>query len=110
MSDEQPVMIETSARDRELMRMHGYPFEELKAELEKHLGRSGTIAIPITPFELDQLIGDLSRSCNDTKDEKLSHALNRLCERLEADQRFYQRGGYRIVNGKLERAEGHGLG
>lgn len=110
MPDETPILIESSSRDRELMRKHGYPFEDLKAELEKHVGSSGTITIPITPFELEQLIGDLSRSCNDTEDEKLSRALNRLCERLEADQRFYQRGGYRIVNGTLERAEGRGLG
>ncbi|MBL8695884.1 MAG: hypothetical protein JNJ88_17450 [Planctomycetes bacterium] len=104
------LLIESSSRDRELMHKHGYPLERLNSEMEKHAGRNGRFAVPITPFELEQLIGDLSRSCNDTEDEKLSHALSRLCQRLEADQRFYQRGGYRIVNDTLERAEGHGLG
>ncbi len=51
--------------------------------------KSRTIEIvPLDKFELEQLIGDLSKSINDMAGGSLQNALFDLCERLEAAERY----------------------
>ncbi|MGH7151440.1 MAG: hypothetical protein ACREIU_12120 [Planctomycetota bacterium] len=84
------VTVELSARDRALILRDGYPFLNLKKALTALAGDESVRRVVIDPFELEQLIGDLSHSTNRCADHRLRLELTDLCERLEDDERRWR--------------------
>ncbi len=75
--------IQLLPEERELILKHGHPFERL----EKALGRWSTSAaiktIAMSRWELEMLIGELSRSFNHGEAGGDEDAVLDLCDRLE---------------------------
>ena len=79
--------IQLTPEERELILRHGYPLDRLARTLRRHLSSEAIRTISMSAFELDMLIGELSRSfnhgeCGQDEDEVID-----LCERLEYVQR-----------------------
>jgi len=82
------IEVELSPEERALILRYGYPFDRIKQALAAYQ-KSRTIEIvPLDKFELERLIGDLSKSINDMAGGSLQYALFDLCERLEAAERY----------------------
>jgi hypothetical protein len=82
------IEVELSPEERALILRYGYPFDRIKQALAA-CQKSRTIEIvPLDNFELERLIGDLSKSINDMAGGSLQNALLDLCERLEAAERY----------------------
>jgi hypothetical protein len=82
------IEVELSPEERALILRYGYPFDRIEQALAAHQ-KSRTIEIvPLDKFELERLIGDLSKSINDMAGGSLQNALFDLCERLEAAERY----------------------
>jgi hypothetical protein len=82
------IEVELSPEERSLILRYGYPFDRIKQALEVRQ-KSRTIEIvPLDAFELERLVGDLSRSSNDMAGGSLQNALLDLCERLEAAEQY----------------------
>ena len=72
---------------RDLIFKYGYPFERLQAALLRwHKGQVFR-RIRMSRFELDHLIGELSRSFNDNETKGDSDDVLELCEHLEYAER-----------------------
>ena len=77
------IDIELTPAERSLLLRYGYPFARIEQAL-KACSASKTIeTVPMDRFELERLIGDLSRSINNLNGGKLQDQLLALCERLE---------------------------
>ena len=85
------VVVKLSARERQLIRQYGYPFEKLSAELARLEGDRRDRLVAIDGFELGQLIGDLSCSTNRARKRELVEQLDALCELLEREERELRR-------------------
>jgi hypothetical protein len=85
------AIVELTARERDLIRLHGYPFGRLEADLAKLTSDQRTVNVAMDPFDLEQLIGDLSYSTNHREDGGLQEEFDELCERLESEERRLQR-------------------
>jgi hypothetical protein len=82
------IEVELSPEERSLILRYGYPFDRIKQALATWQ-KSRTIEIvPLDKFELERLIGDLSKSINDMAGGSLQNALFDLYERLEAAERY----------------------
>lgn len=82
------IEVELSPEERSLILRYGYPFDRIKQALATYQ-KSRTIEIvPLDKYELERLIGDLSKSINDMAGGSLQNALFDLCERLEAAERY----------------------
>ncbi len=86
--DRVPIELRLSAEDRSLILQHGDPFPELEAELKGLANRKGEAVVPCDPFELQQLLGDLARSINDTTSRALGKRRNQLYEDILTDAKF----------------------
>jgi hypothetical protein len=82
------IELELTPEDRILILRYGYPFEGIRKSLEACKASKATEIVPISPFELEQLIGDLSRSINDMNGGAVQNKLLDLCDRLEAADRY----------------------
>lgn len=83
------VVFEFTAKERQLIAKYGYPFPALAKLLESAAKSRRIEEIEICDFELNQLIGDISRSINDQLGgPRVRPQLLDLCERLEYGQRY----------------------
>ncbi len=71
-----------SPEQRELVVKHGYPFEELAAQLKAAERQKGEVSFALNEFYFDQLLGDLARSINHSRSNALIERLNDLYEDL----------------------------
>ena len=81
------LAIQLTSVERSLLLRYGYPFEQIEQAL-KACESSGDIEIiPMEPFELERMIGDLCISINDMKGGRLPSELLDHCDRLEAAEK-----------------------
>ena len=78
--------IHLTPEERELILRHGYPFDRLARALRRHSWSEAIRTISMNAFELDMLIGELSRSFNHGECGQDEDAVIDLCERLEYAQ------------------------
>jgi hypothetical protein len=88
MTDDDAIEIELLPEERELLLKYGYPFQDAKAQLLKYASSSDVEILTITPFYLNQMIGDLSYSINKRTKGKIQRSLLDLCDRLEIAYRY----------------------
>ena len=77
------IDVELTLDEREIILRHGYPFERLKKALKAIPTGTPIATIPIDTYQLDMLIGELSRSFNHGEAQADEEALLELCDRLE---------------------------
>lgn len=82
------IEIELLPEERELLLKYGYPFPDAKAQFLEAASSPDVEILTITPFYLNQMIGDLSYSINKRTKGKVQRALINLCDRLEAAERY----------------------
>jgi hypothetical protein len=73
--------------ERDLILKYGYPFERLSKALRRWPSRDAIKRISMSDYELEMLIGELSRSINHSEAGKEEDALIDLCDRLEYVER-----------------------
>ncbi len=81
------IDIQLTPTERTLLLRYGYPFAQIERALKACSASKSIETVPMDRFELERLIGDLSRSINDRNGGKLQNQLLSLCERLEAAER-----------------------
>jgi len=79
--------IELTLEHRELLLKYGYPFERLETSLRRWPKGQAIRRVRMSRFELECLIGELSRSYNHGQTGKDSDAVLDLCDHLEYAQR-----------------------
>lgn len=82
------IDIELTPSERTLLMRYGYPFEGIEKALKRVASSSKIELIPMAPFELKMLIGDVCRSINRMKIGRTMDQLIELCDRLEAAERL----------------------
>jgi hypothetical protein len=75
--------IQLTREERALISRHGYPFDRLARALRRHLSSDVIRTISMSAFELEMLIGELSRSFNHGQCGRDEDAVLDLCDRLE---------------------------
>ena len=75
--------IQLTAEERSLLLRHGYPFQRIEQALKACASSRDIEIVPMDRFELDRLIGDVSRSINQMKSGATQNQLLELCDRLE---------------------------
>ena len=83
MTEADVIEIELLPEERELILKYGYPFPDAKAQLQQCASSSDVEILTISPFYLNQMIGDLSYSINKRTKGQIQRALFELCDRLE---------------------------
>ena len=78
--------IQLTPEERELILRHGHPFDRLAGALRRHSSSEAIRTTSMSAFELDMLIGELSRSYNHGECGQDEDAVLELCERLEYAQ------------------------
>jgi hypothetical protein len=73
--------------DRDLILQHGYPGERLKRALKRWPKQQGVRTVRMCRYELEMLIGELSRSFNHQQTGRDEDAVLDLCDRLEYAER-----------------------
>jgi hypothetical protein len=79
--------MELTPDERALILRHGYPFEGIEKALKACQGSNQIETVPISAFELERLIGDLSISINEMPRGAVQSQLFDLCDRLEYAER-----------------------
>jgi len=82
------IEVELSPQERSLILRYGYPFDRIKQALDACQQSRSIELVPLDKFELERLIGDLSKSVNEKTSGSVQLALCDLCERLEAAERY----------------------
>jgi len=82
------ITIRLRPAERSLLLRYGYPFEQSEAALKACAASRDIKSVPIDRFDLEQLIGNLCYSINQTKPGPLKNDLLELCKRLEAAERY----------------------
>lgn len=78
--------IQLMPEERELILKYGYPFDRLTKSLRRHASSEAIKTILMSAYELEMLIGELSRSINHSgRDED---AVIDLCDRLEYAEKY----------------------
>ncbi|WP_145944004.1 hypothetical protein [Fuerstiella marisgermanici] len=67
---------------------YGYPFERIEKALKACEASRDIEIVPMDRFDLEHLIGDVSRSINRMKSGATQVQLLDLCGRLEAAERY----------------------
>jgi len=80
------IEIQLTPEERTLLLRYGYPFEQIEAALKVCEASPEIEIIPMDEFELEYLIGDVSRSINHMNDRTVQDQLLNLCDRLEATE------------------------
>ena len=88
MADRKEIEIELLPEERELLLEYGYPFPDAKTQLKQCASSPDIEILTISPFYLQQMIGDLLHSINKRAKGKVQDALIELCDRLEAAERY----------------------
>jgi len=79
--------IELTIEQRELLLKYGYPFERLESSLRRWPRTQAIRRVQMSRFELQQLIGELSRSYNHDQTGSDCDAVLDLCDHLEYAER-----------------------
>jgi hypothetical protein len=87
MATREMIKIKLLPEEQELLMEYGYPFEPEKRQLQKMIARSRIGTLSISPFYLEQLIGNLCYSINKGTTGRLQDQLAELCDRLEYIER-----------------------
>ncbi|WP_397570289.1 hypothetical protein [Schlesneria sp. T3-172] len=82
------IDIELTPSERKLLMRHGYPFEGIAKALQRVESSRNIELIPMSPFELEMLIGDVCRSINRMRIGRTMDQLMELCDRLEVAERL----------------------
>lgn len=80
--------IQLTPEERELLLKHGYPFDRLAKSLRRHASSPAITTILMSAYELEMLIGELSRSINHGERGQDEDAVIDLCNRLEYAERW----------------------
>lgn len=83
-------------KERLLLLRYGYPCPEIQSALQACSRSKNIETVPISRFELEQLIGNLCYSINRMKSSGLLDQLLDLWDRLEAAER-YGDGGFDML-------------
>ncbi len=75
--------IQLTLEERELILKHGYPLDRLERALRRWSASEAIKRIAMSAYELEMLIGELSRSFNHGELGADEEAVLELCERLE---------------------------
>jgi len=86
--DRDVIAIQFTPEERSLLLRHGYPFDQIEHALKACQSSDDIEIIPVDPFELEWLIGDLCISIKKTNQGKLQGKLLDLCDRLEAAETY----------------------
>jgi hypothetical protein len=86
--DHEVIELELTPKERALLLRYGYPFDGIRKALEACKASKAIETVPISAFELERLIGDLSSSINDMTGGAVQNQLLDLCDRLEAAERY----------------------
>jgi hypothetical protein len=81
------VKVQLLRVERDLILKYGYPFERLEQALKRWPSNADIRRVSITDYELELLIGELSRSINHRQAGKEEDELIDLCDRLEYVER-----------------------
>jgi hypothetical protein len=79
--------IQLLIEERDLILKHGYPFERLKRALRRWPANRAYRTVRMSKYELEMLIGELSRSFNHGETGKEEDDVLQLCDRLEYAER-----------------------
>ena len=82
------IEVQLTPAERSLLLRYGYPFEQIEHALKACESSDDIEIIPMDPFELERLIGDLCSSINDMTGERVQNQLLDLCDRLEAAEKY----------------------
>ena len=82
------IEIQLTPDERSLLLRYGYPFEQIERALKTCTPSDDIEIIPMDPFELERMIGDLCSSINDMKAGRVQNELLDLCDRLEAAEKY----------------------
>ena len=81
------IEVQLTPEERSLLLRYGYPFEQIEQALKACQSSGNIEIIPLDPYELERLIGDLCSSINDMQGGQLQNELLDLCDRLEAAEK-----------------------
>jgi hypothetical protein len=82
------IDIQLTRKERTLLLRYGYPFARIEQALKSCESSRDIEIIPMDRFELELLIGDVSRSINHMKGGATQDQLLDLCDRLEAAEKY----------------------
>jgi len=82
------IDLQLTPTERSLLLRYGYPFARIEQALKARSASKAIEIVPMDRFELERLIGDLSRSINDMNGGRLQDQLLTLCDRLEAAEQY----------------------
>ena len=80
--------IQLTPEERELILKYGYPFDRLAKSLRRHVSSEAIKTISMSAYELEMLIGELSRSFNHGACRRDEDAVIELCDRLEYAEKY----------------------
>lgn len=80
--------IQLLPEERELIVQYGYPFDRLAKSLRRHASSEAIKTILMSAYELEMLIGELSRSINHCECGRDEDAVIDLCDRLEYAEKY----------------------
>jgi len=80
--------IQLMPEERELILKYGYPFDRLAKSLRRHASSEAIKTILMSVYELEMLIGELSRSINHGECRRDEDAVIDLCDRLEYAEKY----------------------
>lgn len=84
---QEPITIELSTRERDLIVNHGYPFEEIERQI-RLAGNRRRASISDDPYWWEQVIGNLCISIRDPERAEIADQLDDLAERIELEAAF----------------------
>ena len=82
------MKVQLLPEERALILKYGYPFDRLAKALRRWSGSDAIKRISMSDYELEMLIGELSRSINHGEAGSDEDALIELCGRLEYAERY----------------------
>jgi hypothetical protein len=85
--EDDPLTVKLSNREVELLLRYGYPFEEVKEQLEAFKGRKGPHHLKIGAFYPSMMIADLVRSAKAIRSDAVLEEIDSLCSVLESAER-----------------------
>jgi hypothetical protein len=82
------IEIELLPEERAIILRHGYPFERLEKAVKAIPPDRAVGTVRMSAYELQMLIGELSRSFNHDEAGRDEDALLELCDRLEYAEKY----------------------
>jgi hypothetical protein len=80
------LTVEISQREVQLLLRYGYPFDDVRAQLESFKTRKGPHSLQIDSFYLPRLTADLVYSAKKIRSRTTLHEIDELCSVLDHAQ------------------------